>query len=89
MKESIFEPNRTPEHLTKEDAKKIKQQLASEGIVLEEDEEYFIARVEEDGKEVSHFFPKHRNIFYKNGECVPIEDDIRSFFASRNKENGA
>lgn len=89
MKESISEPNRTSEHLTKEDAKKIKQQLASEGIVLEEDEEYFIARVEEDGKEVSYFFPKHRNIFYKNGGCVPIEDDIRSFFASRNKENSS
>ena len=89
MKESISEPNRTPEHLTKEDARRIKETLISEGVILEEDEEYFIARVQEDGKEVSHFFPKHRNIFYKNGESVPVEDDIRNFFASRNKESSA
>lgn len=89
MKESISEPNRMPEHLTKEEVKRIKDILISEGIVLEEDEEYFIARVQEDGKEVSHFFPKHKNIFYKNGDIVPVEDDIRNFFALKNKEIGA
>lgn len=76
LEEQKFEGDRK---LSKERSVEIVQKFKEKGFGLEENEEYFIARIERDGKEITQYFPKWEKIDLKGGGSVSIEDDIEKF----------
>lgn len=66
--------------LSPERQREIILKLAGAGFLLEDGGQFFIARLEVDGKKVARHFPKWETVNLEQGGVVKITDSIEIFF---------